>query len=363
MGLAALRPDLPRPLVLAGSPPSYWAGPSGLNPMRYTGGLLGGSWLAHFASDLGNGRFDGASLVFNFESMSPGNTWWSKYYNLLDKADTEPPRFLEFERWRGGYFLMNREEITAIVDQLFVGNKLASGEVVSHDGTLHVDLRNIRAPICVLCSWGDDITPPQQALNWILDLYASDDDLIAQGQTIVYTVHPNVGHLGIFVSGAVARKEHAGFVELLDLIEALPPGLYEMLIEDKKPGMRAAQIVPDRYVTRFEQRSLANIAALCGDREGERPFQVVRRLSEANAGLYEQLVAPVVRSMASEPVAEATRRLNPLRVQRWALSDLNPMIWPIAALASVVRANRQACAADNPYRTMERDAAKAIERA
>jgi poly(3-hydroxyalkanoate) synthetase len=121
--------------------------------------------------------------------------------------------------------MMNREEITAIVDQLFVGNKLARGEVTSHDGTIRVDLRNIRSPIYVLYSWGDDITPPQQALNWILDLYASDDDLVAQGQTIVYCVHPKVGHLGIFVSGAIARKEHAGFVELLDLIEALPPGL------------------------------------------------------------------------------------------------------------------------------------------
>jgi hypothetical protein len=225
MGLATLRPELPGSILIAASPLSYWAGAPGLNPMRYTGGLLGGSWLTHLVSDLGNGRFDGANLVLNFEALNPANTWWSKYYNLLDKADTEPPRFLEFERWWGGYFLMNREEITAIVDQLFVGNKLARGEVTSHDGTIRVDLRNIRAPICVLCSWGDDITPPQQALNWILDLYASDDDLVAQGQTIVYCVHPKVGHLGIFVSGAIARKEHAGFVELLDLIEALPPGL------------------------------------------------------------------------------------------------------------------------------------------
>ena len=362
MGLAAVRPDLPGPILVAGSPLSYWAGAPGLNPMRYTGGLLGGSWLSYLASDLGNGRFDGANLVLNFEALNPANTWWSKYYNLLDKADTEPARFLEFERWWGGYFLMNREEMTAIVDQLFVGNKLARGEVVSHDGSFRVDLRNIRSPICVLCSWGDDITPPQQALNWILDLYASDDDLLAQGQTIVYSVHPRIGHLGIFVSGAVARKEHAGFVELLDLIEALPPGLYEMLIEDKQPGMRAAQLVPDRYVTRFEQRSLADIARLCGDREGERPFEVVRRLSEVNAGLYEQLVAPAVRAVANEPVAEATRRLHPLRAQRWALSDLNPMLWPVAALAPAVRAGRQSCAEDNPFRAMERDLAKAVER-
>ncbi|WP_207538151.1 DUF3141 domain-containing protein [Sabulicella rubraurantiaca] len=362
MGLAAVRPDLPGPILVAGSPLSYWAGAPGLNPMRYAGGLMGGSWLAHLSSDLGNGRFDGANLVLNFESLNPANVWWQKYYNLLDKADTEPPRFLEFERWWGGFFLMNREEITAIVDQLFVGNKLARGEVVSHDGALRVDLRNIRSPICVLCSWGDDITPPQQALNWILDLYASDDDLLAQGQTIVYCVHPKVGHLGIFVSGAVARKEHAGFVELLDLIEALPPGLFEMLIEDKRPEMRAAELVPDRYVTRFERRGLADIAALCGDRAGERPFEVVNRVSDVNTGLYQQLLAPAVRAMASEPVAEAMRRFHPLRLQRWAISDMNPLMWPLAAAADAVRAARRPCAPGNTFREMERDAAKAVER-
>jgi hypothetical protein len=29
----------------AGSPLSYWDGVHGRNPMRYSGGLLGGSWL------------------------------------------------------------------------------------------------------------------------------------------------------------------------------------------------------------------------------------------------------------------------------------------------------------------------------
>lgn len=68
--------------------------------------------------------------------------------------------------------------------------------------------------------------------------------------------------------------------------------------------MRGAQLVPDRYVTRFEHRSLADIQALCGDREGERPFEVVRRVSEVNAGLYEEMVAPWLRTMASEPMAQ-----------------------------------------------------------
>ena len=72
--VASLRPELFGPLILAGSPLSYWAGVHGRNPMRYTGGLTGGSWLATLASDLGHGSFDGAHLVANFESLNPANT-------------------------------------------------------------------------------------------------------------------------------------------------------------------------------------------------------------------------------------------------------------------------------------------------
>ena len=46
----------------------------GKNPMRYLGGLLGGSWLTALTSDLGNGKFDGAYLVDNFENLNPANT-------------------------------------------------------------------------------------------------------------------------------------------------------------------------------------------------------------------------------------------------------------------------------------------------
>ena len=43
MMMSAIRPDLVGPIMLAGSPLSYWAGVHGKNPMRYLGGLLGGT--------------------------------------------------------------------------------------------------------------------------------------------------------------------------------------------------------------------------------------------------------------------------------------------------------------------------------
>lgn len=102
--IAADRPDVTGPLVLNGSPLSYWGGVKGGHPMRYRGGLFGGSWLASLSSDLGNGKFDGAQLVAGFEELNPANTLWSKMYNVYSKADTEEQRFLDFEKWWGGFF-------------------------------------------------------------------------------------------------------------------------------------------------------------------------------------------------------------------------------------------------------------------
>ena len=74
MVLAALRPELFGPIVIAGTPLEYWAGVRGQYPMRYSGGLLGGSWLTALAGDLSAGIFDGAALVQNFENQNPANT-------------------------------------------------------------------------------------------------------------------------------------------------------------------------------------------------------------------------------------------------------------------------------------------------
>ncbi len=251
MMLAALRPELFGPIIIAGSPLSYWAGVRGKNPMRYSGGLLGGSWLTALASDLGHGKFDGAWLVQNFENQNPANTLWTKQYNLYSKIDTEAPRYLGFERWWGGHVNLNAEEIQFIVDELFIGNNLAAGKIQASDGTA-IDLRNIRSPIVVFCSKGDNITPPQQALGWILDLYENVDEIRSYGQTIVYTIHESVGHLGIFVSGGVAKKEHGEFSSNIDLIDTLPPGLYEAVFEAKSEDTASPDLVTGNWVMRCE---------------------------------------------------------------------------------------------------------------
>ncbi len=304
MILAALRPELFGPIIIAGTPLSYWAGVRGQNPMRYSGGLMGGSWMTALAGDLGAGIFDGAALVQNFEAQNPANTLWTKQYNLWSKIDTEPDRYLDFEKWWGGHITLNAEEMQWIVDELFVGNHLAAGDIRTPDGTA-VDLRSIRSPIVVFCSKGDNITPPQQALDWILDLYDSVDDIRAWGQTIVYTVHEQVGHLGIFVSAGVAKKEHDEFASNIDLIDVLPPGLYEAVLTPKGEAVDNPDLVTGEWVMRCEARTLDDIRAMGGnDLADERKFAAAARLSEINLALYRTFAQPAVRAM----VTPAARR-------------------------------------------------------
>ena len=363
MMLAALAPNEVGPVLLAGSPLSYWAGVVGKNPMRYLGGLLGGSWMASLAGDLGHGTFDGAHIVNNFESLDPANTLWSKLYNLYAKIDTEPPRFLEFEKWWGGHYLMNREEMDWIVQNLFVGNKLAVGELESFDGKQRVDLRNVRTPIIVFASWGDNITPPQQALDWIPDLYKSVDDIRLNDQTIVYCLHEKAGHLGLFVSAGVARRETSELASALELVDTLPPGLYEALIEDTRPDMPGQEHIEGRYLIRFAPRTIDDVLALDDGRDDERAFEVVERVSQINQRLYDTFASPTVKAMSSEPSAKAQRLMNPVRVQRWILSDLNPWMMWVKGMAELVRGNRRPAAADNPFVKIERDTSKQIEEA
>src|SRR5690349_9625530 len=333
MILAAMRPELFGPIIVAGSPMSYWAGVRGKNPMRYSGGLLGGSWLTALTSDLGGGKFDGAWLVQNFENQNPSNTLWTKQYNVYSKVDTEASRYLEFERWWGGHVNLNAEEIQFIVDELFIGNNLAAGKIEMSDGQ-KVDLRNIRSPIVVFCSEGDNVTPPQQALGWILDCYADVDEIRSYGQTIVYTVHQSVGHLGIFVSGGVAKKEHAEFSSNIDLIDVLPPGLYEATFEAKDEETASSDLVVGQWVMRCEARTLDDIRAMGGNSpEDERRFAAAKRVSEINLAAYQKYLQPWIKGLVSPQMAEAMRNLHPLRLQYELFSSRNPFMPAVEKLA------------------------------
>jgi hypothetical protein len=354
MMVAASDADDTGPIVINGAPMSYWGGAwqegAGDNPMRYAGGMLGGSWMASLAADLGNGVFDGAWLVDNMEKLNPANTFWDKYYHVFANVDTEPPRFLEFERWWGGFYLLNREEIEWIVQELFVGNKLWKGEVRAKSGR-PFDLREIRSPIVLFASMGDNITPPQQAYNWVADVYGSTDEIKANGQTIVGLLHQDVGHLGIFVSGKVAKKEHAQIVSVMKSIEALPPGLYGMKISESKGADGKVH-----YDVDFIERSLEEVVGRLNrlKRGDEKPFEAVAEVSDFNQRAYELFAQPLVQAMSSEAGARLSRDLHPLRLQRWAFSDKNPWLWWLKPAAEFAKDQRTPAGPEQPFRRAEK---------
>jgi hypothetical protein len=359
---AAIRPEAFGPLMVAGTPVSTWAGVPGKAPMRYLGGLLGGSWLTAMTGDLGAGKFDGAWLVSNFESGNPANTYWTKQYEVWADVDRAADRYLGFEKWWGGHVTMNAAEMQFIVDQLFIGNRLATGELTFADGT-RVDLRNIASPIIVFCSEGDDITPPAQALSWVSDLYKDLDDLRTHGQTIVYSVHGNIGHLGIFVSGGVARKEHNEFASNMDMIDVLPPGLYEAVLQESK-GVAREELAGGDWLAGFEARDMRDLAAHGGTSpEDEKRFAAARRVSEANLALYRMVAQPALCAVATPPVAETLAQLHPARLSYTLFSDRNPWMAWVRMTAEMVRARRQPVQPGNPGRVAEKAVSDAIEQA
>lgn len=353
--LAADCEGLAGPVITNGSPLSYWASGEERNPMQIMGSLAGGTWIARFLSDLGNGTFDGAWLVQNFENLNPANALWEKYYNLYDHIDTERERFLEFERWWTGFYRFSEEEITATVENLFIGDKLERGELKLQEGCT-VDLKRIKSPLLIFASHGDNITPPRQALHWIRHVYPTTDELRAAGQRIAYLINPHVGHLGIFVSAKVAKLEHRAILEHVRELEEMKPGLYEMKIANSTGDPNCRH---DQYKVRFEERRIEDLCESIPDK----PFEAVRRASEWNDQLYRWTLQPWVQAFSNPFTAEMLRILHPMRLSRSIFSEQRfPPMLGVALLAEWVKQQRHT-SEDSSLRKTEESSALNINTA
>ena len=329
--LAATNPDIKGPIVLNGAPVSAWSGEVGVNPMRYKAGVNGGTWLSMLSADMNNGVFDGAALVHNFEQMTPYRNYIGKYYDLYKNPQANRQRFLDFERWWGGFFLMNDKEIQWIVENIFIGNRLARNTGQLEKG-VNIDLRNVKAPIIAFASRGDDITPPQQALSWILDAYSDEKDVEVCGQRIIYMIHEQVGHLGIFVSSKIANNEHTGIASIMDMIEVLPPGLYELDIASFE-GTGEEKT----FSVNLERRTFEDLSQAIGKyRTDEEPFKAVHRYSMSQTQAYEHNLRPLVKAMSNETSAQYLRTMHPLRLQRSIWSSKNPLAVAASNLSQVI---------------------------
>ena len=211
-------------------------------------------------------------------------------------------------------------------------------------------------PVVIFASYGDNITPPHQALGWIPAVYRDTEDLKAAGQRIVYLTNPHVGHLGIFVSAKVARLEHRAILESLGDVSMLPPGLYEMRIDNPTGGD------PDckpNYAVRFEEREVADLR-FDYPRAG---FERVRALSEFNARLYSNTAGPWVKALATPWSATALEWLHPMRTSQYLLSEsFVPGQRLVSAAARIVERERHPASPDNTFRSAEKEFAETISR-
>ena len=122
----------------------------------------------------------------------------------------------------------------------------------------------------------------------------------------------------------MAKKEHDEFASNIDLIDMLPPGLYEAVMIPKDPAQRAADLIGGDYIVRFEPRTLDDIRALGGnDEKDDRKFETVARVSDINLGLYRMFVQPWVRLWMNEdfadhsaPTASATTAVRDVLVRQ-----------------------------------------------
>ena len=334
------------PTVLNGAPLSYWGGEAGVNPMRLAGGLTGGVWAARLMADLCDGQFDGAWLAHNFEQLDPGHALFGKYKALFGRPEAERERFLDFERWWGEYCFLTRAEIVSIVENLFIGNRLEEGGFRICE-CCHADLHRLKSPVLVFASSGDNITPPQQALGWVAAVWPTTQALVAGGQRIVYLLNPTVGHLGIFVSAEVARREHRAILDNLDALEGLAPGLYEMRILE---STGADDCLEPQYRVSFETRRVEDLPTV----QQTAAFERVREQSELADACYQHTLGPIARSVGGPALAAWLKWAHPMRVSRlgWAHA-FNPFAYGIDMAAAWAGAVRAPLTPDNPWSEAE----------
>jgi len=89
----------------------------------------------------------------------------------------------------------------------------------------------------------------------------------------------------------------------------------------------------------------------------------VARISEINEGLYNTLVSPWLRMGTNRMAADWLRLTHPERMQRLALSDLNPWMWGIQHLARVVKDNRAEVGENNAFLQAQKRMSGQIEAA
>jgi tellurite resistance protein len=109
----------------------------------------------------------------------------------------------------------------------------------------------------------------------------------------------------------------------------------------------------DDYDVHFEPRTMEDILDLDDGLKDEEAFFPAHIISRMNDDMYRIFLSPWVRAGISDTTAAMIRQMHPLRIERYALSDLNPVMQPVRLLAETVKPYRHPVSAENPFLAME----------
>jgi hypothetical protein len=152
----------------------------------------------------------------------------------------------------------------------------------------------------------------------------------------------------------VATKEHEEFANAMDMIDLMPPGLYEAVITGVDETVENRELVHGNYLFSLETRKLDDIREIGGNSpEDDLAFATAARVSEVTQGVYSSLMRPAVRAMVTETSAELIRRSHPNRLRFEMFADENPLMRPVADWAETVRRDRRPVSPENPFLAFE----------
>ncbi len=245
------------------SPLSYWAGVEGPESDALFG-RIAGRRLADQRSpgDLGAATSTAPSWYRTSRTRTQRTRCWTKQYNLYSKIDTEAGATSASRRWWGRHRHAQRAgRCSSSSMSCSSATSWPAGEIRTSDGTADRPAQHQLPIVRLLRPEGRQHHAAAAGAG--LDpgpLRRRRRNPRARPDHRLYACHEKVGHLGIFVSAGVARKEHDEFASNIDFIDLLPPGLYEAVLEPKGAAIDNPDLVTGEWLMRCEACTLSMIS-------------------------------------------------------------------------------------------------------
>ena len=132
------------------------------------------------------------------------------------------------------------------------------------------------------------------------------DEIKSHGQVIVYMVHENVGHLGIFVSGGWPERNTRHHRKCRNARLPVAGAIRNGCQGQSQPTLAG------HYDVHFKPRTMDDILELDDGLKDEEAFFPANTISRINDDMYRIFLSPWVRATISEATAEIIRQMHPL---------------------------------------------------